>query len=303
MLRELRKVDAVHVRCPANIPLLAIILLALRRKPGLRWVKYAGNWTPTGSEPIASRFQRWWLDCGFHRGLVTVNGNWPGQPSHVHSFLNPCLTDSELDDGVIAAGKKVLCHPVQLVFVGRLESAKGAGICLELLAQLQRKGIQAELDLVGDGEERVALEEMARKLGIATVARFHGGVPRTGLGTYYSRAHFIVLPSKSEGWPKVLSEAMAYGVVPVASAVSSIPQVLQAAATGQTVRVREASAFCDALESYLKAPTRWGEHSKNAVEAARQFSYSAYLQAVAALLDLQTGVCLAGSQGHESVRC
>ena len=50
ILKAMRDVDAVHVRCPANISLLAIILLACVPRPRLRWVKYAGNWQPTARE-------------------------------------------------------------------------------------------------------------------------------------------------------------------------------------------------------------------------------------------------------------
>src|SRR3712207_3692431 len=94
--RELPQADVVHVRCPANISLIAIVLLAVVRYPRRRWVKYAGNWQSYPVEAWSYRFQRWWLSSGLHRGVVTVNGHWPGQPAHVYSFLNPCFTEAEL---------------------------------------------------------------------------------------------------------------------------------------------------------------------------------------------------------------
>jgi len=64
IIRELALADVVHVRCPANISLLAIVLLALVKKPRLRWVKYAGSWQPEKWPALTSRFQHWWLNEG-----------------------------------------------------------------------------------------------------------------------------------------------------------------------------------------------------------------------------------------------
>ena len=108
---EVRHADAVHVRCPANISLLALALLRAARRPEPRWVKYAGNWQPDGAEPWSYAVQRRWLAANHHRGVVTVNGQWPAQPPHVHTFHNPSLTEAQLADARHAAAAQRLCHP------------------------------------------------------------------------------------------------------------------------------------------------------------------------------------------------
>lgn len=287
ILGEAREADVIHVRAPANISMLALVLLVFLRHPKTRWAKYAGNWQPTEAEPWTYWFQRWWLARGFHRGLVTVNGCWASQPLFVRSFLNPCLTKPEVEEGAEAAGAKKLTQPLRLLFVGRLESAKGAGVCLEIVARLQSAGIVANLDLIGDGDERGQFERRATELGIAARVRFHGGLPRASLGSFYSPAHFILLPSVcSEGWPKVLSEAMAYGAVPISTTVSSIPQFFQTFSTGAAIDGPDADLFARAIQDYLREPVRWEKHSQNALKAASRFSYGNYLQAVRTLLDL-----------------
>jgi glycosyltransferase involved in cell wall biosynthesis len=331
ILQERRQAEVIQVRAPANISLLALLLLALLRQPQMRWAKYAGDWSggeispnisriepltcssrrkealtlfhefqlepphvgcykvPGETEPWSYRFQRWWLAQGLHRGLVTVNGRWLAQPAHVFSFLNPCLTAAELREGDEASRRKCLCQPVRLLFVGRLGAAKGAGICLEILAQLERDGIAAHLDLIGDGVERWRLEQQAQDLHVTASAHFLGSQPRPALGAFYSQAHFILLPTRcSEGWPKVLSEAMAYGVVPIAHGISSIPQAFRDYSTGQALPSLEPHRFSSAIESYVRTPLLWQEHSRNAVKAAPAFSYDNYLQAVRQLLKLPT---------------
>jgi glycosyltransferase involved in cell wall biosynthesis len=285
ILCELRKADIVHVRCPANVSLLAILLLSLRLKPSRRWVKYAGNWQPKGYEPWSYRFQRWWLDMNLHRGLVTVNGSWPRQPAHVRPFLNPCLGATELEDGCVAHARKCLKETCRIVFAGRLETEKGAGRVIDIVARLRSRGLSVHADLVGDGAERPLFEARVRELGLSSTITFHGWLPRPALNPLYKAAHFMLLPSTcSEGWPKVLSEAMAFGVVPIASTVSSIPQLLAEFRTGRAIPAGDIDKYADAIQAFATNPEMWLDHSLKAVQAARRFSYTHYLEAVSKLL-------------------
>ena len=287
ILRALSKADVVHVRCPANICLLAIVLLGLRRKPKLRWVKYATSWRSNGEESLASTFQRWWLRKGMHRGIVTVNGHWPPQPPHVRSFLNPCLTSAELEAGRVKASKKELCRPLRLLFVGRLEHEKGVGICLEVIAELRNRGVDIHLNIIGEGESRPEFEQKAKSLCLLPHVNFVGGMPRTELAQFYADAHFVLLPTNfKEGWPKVLSEGMAYGAVPLSSEVSCIPEFLQEFETGRSFAFDDVAAFSDAIVEYWRTPALWKQESARALEAAKRFTYDNYLEAVKNILKL-----------------
>lgn len=284
--RELAGADAVHVRAPANISLYAIAMLTARRTPRRRWIKYAGNWQPHGSEPASYRLQRAWLAGPVHRAQVTINGSYADQPAHVHSFDNPCLTDDELALGRAAATTKRLTAPVRLLFVGHLGAAKNPRVAIDLLAELRRGGADAQLDVVGDGADLPALRAHAAASGLAASVIFHGALPRPALAPLYATAHFVVLPSRTEGWPKVLGEGMAAGAVPIATAVGSIPEVLGRLATGTAVATPTAPAFTAAIRNYLVDPARWRRESQAAAAAAERFSYGHYLRSVTALLDL-----------------
>lgn len=287
ILKELRKADVVHVRCPDNISLLAIVALMFVCRPRVRWVKYAGNWRPGQFESWSYAFQRWWLERGLHRGLVTVNGHWPNQPRHVSSFINPCFTDEELDEARSAAQSKPLSSPLRLIYVGRLETEKGVGRALQILSKLRQAGREVTLDLIGDGPERVRFEEQAAALGLGQTARFHGWLAPTALRPLYARSHIMLFPtSASEGWPKVLSEAMAYGVVPIAGNVSCIGQFLDSFMTGRVVEPENLDEFCQTVGRYIADPALWKEHSCNAIAGAASFTYSCYLKAVRNLLKM-----------------
>lgn len=286
--RELGRCDVAHVRCPSNIGLVAALLLVVRRRPPVRWIKYAGNWRPKSRESWSYRLQRWILDRGLTRSRVTVNGQWPNQPGHVHSFFNPGLTDGEFREGAAVAATKRLAEPLRLLFVGRVDADKGCGRAIEIVAALKARGLRATLDVVGDGPDRGGFETQARTAGMADEITFRGWLARPSLAEFYSRAHILLLPSSSsEGWPKVLSEGMAYGVVPVTSNVSSIPQLIAAFRAGRALEARDIGAFVDALAGYVRDPDLWKTESRHAADAARAFTYETYLCAVRGLLDLE----------------
>jgi glycosyltransferase involved in cell wall biosynthesis len=181
-----------------------------------------------------------------------------------------------------------------MLFVGRVESPKGVGRLLEVVRRLADRGIEAQADVVGDGPERDAFERRAAELGVADRVRFWGWRPRQDLVRFYEEAHFMVMPtSSSEGWPKVLSEAMAYGAVPIAGAVSSIPQTLEELGSGAAVDPEDVDGFVRTIEGYTGDPARWSEESVRGSEAASAFTYRHYLGAVRTMFRDRFGVELA----------
>lgn len=292
MRQELAQADVVHVRCPANISLLALLLLSVRRPPRYRWIKYAGNWQPDGQDHLSYAWQRSWLKRNWQRGVVTVNGHWPQQPAHVVSFYNPCLEDDELAEAHRWRGAKNLTTPVRLLFVGAVNEAKGCGRVLQIAQGLHQHDIPFMLDMVGDGEQRATYQAQAAAMGLSGQVCFHGWLPRPQLASFYAQAHFLLLPSATEGWPKVLSEAMAYGVVPLAGAVGSIPQILAETGAGLACPVHDAAAYVTAIRTCLTEPERWVNMSEAGFAAAPYFTYSAYLQAVQQLFQTRWGLSL-----------
>jgi glycosyltransferase involved in cell wall biosynthesis len=255
--------------------MVALLVLALRRAPRDRWVKYAGNWSPTTRDSATYQLQRTWLKRGWARAEVTVNGHWPDQPSWVRAFDNPTLTAEEVAAGRTSADAKPPGPPYRVVFAGRLERPKGAHLAVEAVRELRERGVDIELDLVGDGPLRSWVEEQAVAAGSAI--RLHGWVRRDQLEEYLTQGHVFLLPtSASEGFPKVIAEAMAFGCVPVTSSVSSIGQVL--AETGGSVVVPEGASWANAVEDVVL-------HSRQALMSAgldqvSRFTYATYLHRV-----------------------
>ena len=282
---EACKADVIHVRCPANISLTALLWMTAHSHPSIRWVKYAGNWHSYKQEPFSYKFQRNYLMHNWHKGIVTINGRWPKQPSHVYSFYNPCLTEEELAEGYKIAVSKEIGEPVNLLFVGRLEKGKGVDRALRVAGLLKARGVPFHFDMVGDGPERLGYEKLAADNDVRDSVVFQGWMPKMALAKFYAKSHLLILPSLSEGWPKVISEAMAYGVVPMASAVSSIPQILGELNVGRALPLDD-TAFANKIIEYAENPKIWRQHRDAAILGAPHFSYKKYQEAVAHLLHI-----------------
>jgi glycosyltransferase involved in cell wall biosynthesis len=245
-----------------------------------RWAKYAGNWVEQGKEPISFTFQRWWLLRGLHHGPVTINGRWPDQPGHLYSFLNPSLSLDEVQQARETAARKELLSPVRLVFAGRLEAAKGAERAIHIAGEL-RKHIPVHLDVLGDGPTARDLRKICEELDLGEDITFHGWVPHRRVKEVLAGAHFIIHPSaSSEGWPKVLSEAMAYGAVPVASNISAIPQILEETGAGITFPPGDIAGFVQGILGIAQDTARWTLFNLAGIEAAPRFTYERYLVAL-----------------------
>lgn len=216
----LDQVDWLQFRAPTAMGLYVLPYLSLRKKPK-RWVKYAGNWKMEDA-PLSYKFQKWWLENNFQRSKVTINGQWEFQKKHILNFQNPCLDNEELEKAKQIAERKEFNGKLVFCFVGTLTKNKGVDIILDALKKINSKDEIKEIIFVGDGPERKKYEETASQSDIKI--SFKGFLNRNQLESIYENSHFILLPSESEGFPKVIAEASAYGCIPVVSDVSSIGQ-------------------------------------------------------------------------------
>lgn len=288
--RELSWADMVHVRCPNNIGLLAMLLLSAVSSPKMRWFKYAANWNPTFRDPWSWIFQRWWLGKGWQKGIVTINGNWPDQSPHVYTILNPTLTEAEINSGQAVGKYKELKIPIYLLYIGTITLNKGAERALKIAQSLIEQNINIEFNFIGDGPEKVTLERRVREQGLTKWITFHGWFPRTELGKFYEAAHFLVLPSISEGWPNVISEALGFGVVPLAGAVSVIPKLLKQIGSGQALDPLDVNAFVQAIKDYTAHPERWKAEIMAGLRSAYLFSYNNYLESLRDIFSENWGI-------------
>jgi glycosyltransferase involved in cell wall biosynthesis len=185
--------------------------------------------------------------------------------------------------------------------VGRLHADKNHQLLLRAAARLRSQGVDVFVVIVGEGPERAALAALAEDLGVSDRATFLG--ERADVERILPAFDVFALPSKTEGTPVTLLEAMAARVPIVAAAVGGIPEILQNGrdACLVTLEGRDAvAALAAALHAVLSDPGLAHENAERAfARVQRDFSAAAIFQRY---LDLYREVIEAGSVGSSSGR-
>jgi glycosyltransferase involved in cell wall biosynthesis len=128
--------------------------------------------------------------------------------------------------------------------VGRLVPIKGFDLLVTALAEIATRVPDAHVLLIGDGEERAALESHAAALGVG--ARLHITGATTEVMDALAAADVLAAPSRNEGMGRVLVEAMALGLPVVGTVVGGIPDVI-VEECGRLVPPDDAAALAAAL--------------------------------------------------------
>ncbi|NRA91598.1 MAG: glycosyltransferase family 4 protein, partial [Psychroserpens sp.] len=277
ILRTVRKAvktsDYFQFRAPTGIGIYVIPFLIGSSKQG--WFKYAGNWNQDNA-PLAYRLQRWLLKR--QQRKVTINGFWNDQPKHCLSFENPCLTSEEIAKGQESIRlKRFVNGSIELCFVGRVEEEKGVGLLIEALLALpdEEKQKLKTVHIVGDGKKAADYQKLVKTGSVDFV--FHGLLSRDQVHDIYKRSHIFLLPSASEGFPKVISEAMNYGCIPVVSDVSSISHYIQHESNGFLIVPLTTEGLIDQLINVLNLKEEaYKSLVKSAENKINKFTYSYY---------------------------
>jgi glycosyltransferase involved in cell wall biosynthesis len=189
-------------------------------------------------------------------------------------------------------------RPVRALCVASLQEYKGHRVLLEALAGGGRRLATIQIDLVGSGPLREALEELARELGLQSRVRFHGSLAEEAVTEMLETTDLFVLPSvvarngQMEGLPIVLMEALAAGAPVVATRLSGVPEIVLNGETGLLVEPSSPEGLVRALETVLDQPAAAqarAEAGRRLVEREYDVRRSAALLADLFLGDRQPG--------------
>jgi len=146
--------------------------------------------------------------------------------------------------------------PPAVLFVGRLVDGKRPIDAVRALAGLRAKEIDATLYVAGTGPLKSKMQSIAVEKGIRDAIVFLGHVPYDEMPDIYRAADVLLLPSRDEGLPRTVLEAMASGTPVVVSALSQLESVVDDG--GRTVPVgateQMIEALCELLEANETAP-------------------------------------------------
>jgi glycosyltransferase involved in cell wall biosynthesis len=144
--------------------------------------------------------------------------------------------------------------------VGRLVPIKDAPTFLQAARRVQAERPDVRFALVGDGDERPALERLSREVGLDGAMHFAGW--RSDLRPVYGDLDVVVNASRNEGTPVALIEAMAAGRPVVATRVGGTPDLLGEGERGRLVPPGDPDALAGAILETLTHPASAGERTR-----------------------------------------
>lgn len=272
--------DHIHLRCPSNIGLLSsCIQIFFPSKP--KTVKYAGNWDPNSKQPWSYRLQKKILSNRFlsKNIKVLVYGEWKNQTKNIVPFFTASYSDSE----IVEIPNKPINSEIKFIYVGGLTKGKQPLKSLKVIHQLINEKQNVRLDFYGDGVEREKLEVYIAGNNMSNFVRLHGNVSKNEVKLAFQKSHFLMFLSKSEGWPKVVAEAMFWGCVPITTAVSCIPYILDNGNRGTLVH-DNVKTIIEAIYKYINNPENYQLHSDKGMQWSRTFTLDKFESEIRKLL-------------------
>jgi glycosyltransferase involved in cell wall biosynthesis len=287
--RAIRAADAVHAIIPGDVGTLGMLLAARMGKP--LFVRHCGNWT--APRTIAEHFWRRYMERhAGGRNVMLATGGSDQPPSErnaaVRWIFSTSMTEQELASSAAPNGRAGRL-PRRLIIVCRQEKRKGTDVLLRSLRLLLKDLPDTALDVVGDGGELLALRALAEELGIGPRVVFHGRVEHEEVIRLLHEADLFCYPTTaSEGFPKVVVEALACGVPVVTNPVSVLPRLLSDGA-GLIVDETTPEKFAQAAREVLTDAKRYHTMSAQARETARRYSLEHWRDTIGGLLESAWG--------------
>ncbi|GAB4279695.1 MAG: hypothetical protein Kow0080_32100 [Candidatus Promineifilaceae bacterium] len=279
--REIRQVDMVWIRLPAANGIWAFLVARVLCKPTVIFVVGDSDQV-SRSNPGYRGWKKWVRNIGAfldwkatlymaRRSLTLAYGSAlaeklrRGGCRQVRVTFTSLLKESDLKSPQSKHKKPNGAY--HFLYVGRLSPEKGIHYLLEAATLLAQEGYHLIVHLVGSGPQEDALIRMAQTLAPSQLQiKFWGYLPHgPELDKIWRQADCFVLPSISEGIPKVLLEAMGRGVPVIATHVGGIPDLVVHQESGWLVEPGSADALAGAMrtliqEVELRDCLAWGGH-------------------------------------------
>lgn len=295
--RVARSVDAVHLRCPCNIGLVAIF--STWHAGARRYAMYAGVWHDYAGEPRFFRLQRKLLASRWFGGPVSVYSDRDPQRPHLEPFFSPSYASADMDRAAAGAERKIAriedpstTGPWRFVTVGRLTVNKNQQTIVRAMRRIVDAGVDATLDVYGDGPCRGDLERLATELGVAERITFHGSVDHGEVMAGFAAADLNLLSTRQEGFGKVLLESMVHATVPVFGQSPVSSEISGDGTRGLVFPPDDDRRMAELVVDLVHDRPRWASMAVAARDYAGSVTLEAFQDRVQELLERQWQVTL-----------
>lgn len=281
--REIRAADAVHAPVPGDVGTIGMLFALILRKP--LFVRHCGNWFV--QRTLAETFWRWLMEsfAGGRNVMLATGGsdNAPsGKNKNIKWIFSTSLTEQEMH--AAAARPFPKDGKLRLIVACRQEPRKGTEIVIAALSQIIDKYPFARLDVVGGGSRLNELKMQVQSLGLDEKVTFHGKLEQKSVINLMKKAHVFCFPtSASEGFPKVVLEALACGLPVVTTKVSVLPELISGDC-GVLLNSPSAAALSSAVLKICENSEVYESMSSAAIAVAQDYTLENWRDYIAANL-------------------
>lgn len=281
--KEVKGADAVHAPIPGDVGTIGMVFALLQRKP--LFVRHCGNWL--APRTVAERLWKWSMEkFAGGRNVMLATGGADQAPSSRNPKVKWIFSSSLSRDQLMNSVPRNLPDDgkLRLIIACRQEERKGTDLVIDSLPLILKSFPNATLDIVGGGSLLENLKQQAVSTGLRDRVTFHGKVEQSRVLELLRKAHLFCYPtSASEGFPKVVLEALASGLPIVTTRVSVLPQLV---GNGCGILLDEPTpvSIAAAVKEICIDETKYNQMSSRAVETARQYTLENWRDYIGATL-------------------
>lgn len=268
--REVGRADAVHTPIPSDVGTIGMLFALLKRKP--LFVRHCGNWLV--QRTLAERFWKWSMEFfGGGQKVMFATGGGVDGPSrtnpNVKWIFSTSLRRAQMDR---VKPKELLDDKnIRIIIACRQEERKGSDVVIESMPSILVAFPNATLDVVGDGSLLPKLKQRANELGVTQRISFHGKLGHSKVLELFRQSDLFCYPTTaSEGFPKVVLEALANGLPVITTRVSVLPQLI-GNGCGILLDSASPSELATRVINLFSDQTAYAEMSKKAVKISKQY--------------------------------
>ncbi len=293
---HIKHADTVLVNLPNYVSVLVWLICLLQRKRFV--IRMGGNF----AEVIRMSFHNQgmfvlgniaaWLHHLLVKTMVKtstltiVNGQeladiYGRKNPHVVRVISSTYHESDIASTIAGSGQ----DKCRLLYAGKLKLNKGLSELFRAAKDLLEEGLELRIWLAADGSRRKEIRTEAEEIGIIDRVDFLGWIAIEKLKHIYRACDIFVLPSYTEGMPKVVPEAMSNGLATVVTDVGGLRDVIvQDGKTGFVVPIKDVPALRDALRRLIVDKTLRQRMAEAGLERSHQFTMESERACVKAAL-------------------
>ncbi|ASS76733.1 hypothetical protein CIG75_18510 [Tumebacillus algifaecis] len=278
--KAVKSADAVLLRVPGAIGTLVWNVVKKTNIPyacevvGDPWESLAPGTVKSIARPVARVMTTWNLrrQCDQADGVSyvtekTLQKRYPNRAAFQTHYSSIELHDIAYADSPRADAPQ---GEVRIFNAGSMATLyKAQDVQIQALHRLIQNGINARLVLAGDGVCRQQFEEVAASLDISSKVDFLGMLPGAeAVRQELDRADLFILPSRTEGLPRAVIEAMARGLPCIGTNIGGIPELL---ASDDLVPVENAEALAQRIAEMIEDAKLYTERSEQNWQKAKEY--------------------------------